>query len=211
MEKQLTYQTTHSYAVLNERTEKTHRVWVVFHGIGYLSRYFLKYFRDLPPAENYILAPQAPSLYYLDNSYKHVGACWLTREQTQAQMQNLLNYLDELWRQEALSETPELVLLGYSQGVSVLSRWMVARKIPCSQLVLWAGRVPDELAADAFSYLPEQTKVHYVYGHQDPYISGLGKEEVASRLKNLFGERLQIRTFEGGHEMKKELLSELIR
>ncbi|WP_445385175.1 alpha/beta hydrolase [Robiginitalea sp. IMCC44478] len=210
MEKQLTYKTTNSYSVLNERTDQTLRTWVVFHGIGYLSRYFLKYFRDLPPAENFILAPQAPSLYYLNDSYKHVGACWLTREQTHEQMQNLLHYLDQLWEQEGLAQTPELILMGYSQGVSVLSRWMVSRKISCSQLILWAGRVPEELNPDAFIYLPEGVKIQYVYGENDPYIAGLDTEKLRKRLRLLFGERLQIKTFGGGHEIRKEVLAELI-
>jgi len=73
-EKQVSYQIKNSYSTLNNYTEKTKNVWVVFHGIGYLSRYFLKYFKHLDPEENYIIAPQAQSKYYLNNKYRHVGA-----------------------------------------------------------------------------------------------------------------------------------------
>ncbi|MEJ2585591.1 MAG: hypothetical protein P8Z38_11350 [Robiginitalea sp.] len=89
-EKLLSFKTTHPYEVFNSRGPETKRVWVVFHGIGYLSRYFLRHFSELNPAENYIIAPQAPSLYYLDQTYRHVGASWLTREHTARNMQNLL-------------------------------------------------------------------------------------------------------------------------
>ena len=66
-EKQNTYTTTNTYTTLNNIGPKTKNVWIVFHGIGYLSRYFINYFNTLNPNENYIIAPQAPSKYYLKN------------------------------------------------------------------------------------------------------------------------------------------------
>ncbi len=69
----MVFQTTNPYGTLNAPNPKTKNVWVVFHGIGYLSRYFLRYFDGLPSEENYIIAPQAPSKYYLNNEYRHVG------------------------------------------------------------------------------------------------------------------------------------------
>ena len=92
--KNVTYKTTNTYETLNEINSNTKRVWLVFHGIGFLSRFFLKYFNELPKEENYILAPQAPSKYYLKNEYKHVGASWLTKENTAIETENLFNYLD---------------------------------------------------------------------------------------------------------------------
>lgn len=82
-EKQVSYNITNSYCTLNERTSKTKNVWIVFHGIGYLSKYFLKYFKGLDPEENYIIAPQAASKYYLNGKYTHVGASWFTKDNTQ--------------------------------------------------------------------------------------------------------------------------------
>ena len=99
-EKQVTYQTTNSYTTLNTLTDKTKNVWIVFHGIGYLSKYFLKYFDELPSEENYIIAPQAPSKYYLNDQYRHVGASWLTKENTANETQNVLNYLDTVFSSE---------------------------------------------------------------------------------------------------------------
>ena len=39
-------------------------------------------FEILYPTENYIICPQAPSKFYLGEDFKHVGACWLTKEDT---------------------------------------------------------------------------------------------------------------------------------
>ena len=46
-EKEITYTTRNSYSTLNTLTERTKNVWFVFHGMGYLSRYFLRYFKHL--------------------------------------------------------------------------------------------------------------------------------------------------------------------
>jgi len=73
-EKAVTYQHRNSYATLNTLSDTTEFVWLVFHGIGYLSRYFLRYFTDFPESKHYFIAPQAPSKYYLNGEYKHVGA-----------------------------------------------------------------------------------------------------------------------------------------
>ena len=205
-EKLLSYNTTQPYEVLNSNTGKTKRVWVVFHGIGFLSRYFLRYFSHLDPAENYVIAPQAPSLYYLDTDYRHVGASWLTREHTQRNMANLLNYLDALYHQESLEKAPHLTLMGYSQGVSVLCRWIAGRKISCNRLMLYAGRVPSELQPQDFDHLSKQSPVEVYLGTDDPFVAMQSGPAPESRLDELFGHRLQMIHYPGGHELKKEYI-----
>lgn len=205
-EKLLSFETTHPYAVLNTRGPKTKRIWVVFHGIGFLSRYFLRYFEHLNPEENYIIAPQAPSLYYLDQAYRHVGASWLTREHTARNMRNLLNYLEQLYKAEALEKAPELVLMGYSQGVSVLCRWVSLHRKTCDRMILYAGRVPEELGPADFQHLPSGTPVEVFEGESDPFLPSKDLKERQVRLRALFGDRLQLRRYKGGHELQKELL-----
>ena len=93
-EKKVSYQTTNTYETLNTLTDKTKNVWIVLHGIGYLSKYFISYFNELNADENYIIAPQAPSKYYLKSNYKYVGANWLTKENRILETENVLQYLD---------------------------------------------------------------------------------------------------------------------
>ncbi|MFV8224444.1 alpha/beta hydrolase [Christiangramia aquimixticola] len=119
-EKKLSYTIYNTYSTLNEKTSRTKTVWLVFHGIGYLSRYFLKYFKHLDPEENYIIAPQAQSKYYLNGEYRHVGASWLTKENLDMEIENVLNYLDAVYKVENLAEAPNLNILGYSQGFLLL-------------------------------------------------------------------------------------------
>lgn len=206
-EKKVSYQTTNTYSTLNEFTEKTENVWVVFHGIGYLSRYFLKYFRQLNKEKNYIIAPQAPSKYYLNGKYEHVGASWATREETQQEMENVLAYLDKVYNTEGVKNAKNLILFGYSQGVSIATRWMVKRKLRPSQLILNSGRIPSELKPSDFAFFEGQ--VNFVYGTEDPFINKEFLESEEKRIRELFPKNLKFVPFNGGHELNKEVILKL--
>jgi predicted esterase len=206
-EKQLSYQITNTYSVLNDFTKKTKTVWLVCHGIGYLSRYFLRHFHHLNSEENYIIAPQAQSKYYLNNEYKHVGASWLTKERTEAETENVLNYLDEVYTAENLENAPRLIILGYSQGVSVATRWIAKRRIRCDELIMHSGKVPAELTREDFQFL-ENTNFTFIYGTEDEYLkNGIVKVE-EEHLKEIFPRNLEIKTYKGGHEVNTKFIAE---
>ena len=207
-EKKVSYQISNTYSTLNKFIPETKNVWVVLHGIGYLSRYFLKYFKDLNPDENYIIAPQAQSKYYLNNEYRHVGASWLTKENTEAEIENVLNYLEEIYTAEALQNAPKLILFGYSQGVSVATRWVARNKVECSHLILHSGGLPKELQPEDFAFLKE-IKVTLIYGTKDEYLNSEKLRTEEGRAKELFGDNLEIISFEGGHEVNTEVIKEL--
>ncbi|MGA9324945.1 MAG: esterase [Salegentibacter sp.] len=204
-EKQVSYQISNTYSTLNERTSKTKNLWLVCHGIGYLSRYFIRHFQHLNKEENYIIAPQAQSKYYLSNKYTHVGASWLTQENTEAEIGNMLNYLDAVYEAENLRESPNLIILGYSQGVSVATRFLARRKIKCSKLILHSGKIPAELQPEDFEFL-KNTPVSYIYGTEDEYLKKEIVKVEEERLKELFP-KLQILTYKGGHEINTEMIS----
>ncbi len=206
IQKKVSYTATNTYNTLNELTEKTKNVWMVFHGMGYLSKYFINYFSELSVEENYIIAPQAPSKYYQDRAFKHVGASWLTRENTVAETQNILNYVDAVFKKEVLNTMPNLIVLGYSQGVSIATRWVASRKIQCDKLILHSGGIPNELLPSDFEFLKSSTEVIYVYGDKDQYITEARKTEEHLKGSKLFKDRLNIEVFEGIHEMSREFL-----
>ena len=204
-EKQVSYRSTNTYSTLNELTDKTENVWMVFHGIDYLSRYFLKYFRHLNQEKNYIVAPQAPSKYYLNGKYEHVGASWATRENTELEIQNAISYLDELYEQEGLNNAKNLILFGYSQGVSIVSRWVARRQIKCSKLILNSGRLPKELKPEDFTFL-EGTEISFIYGTEDPFVNKEFLDSEEKRIRELFPNNLTFHPFDGGHEVNKEII-----
>ncbi|SNY99744.1 alpha/beta hydrolase [Flagellimonas pacifica] len=210
-EKTVTYTSKNTYATLNILSSQTKNVWLVFHGIGYLSKYFIKYFEVLNAEENYIIAPQAPSKYYLKNEYKYVGASWLTKENTITETKNVLHYIDAVLEAEEIPSNINLYLLGFSQGVSVTMRWMTQRKIKCHTLVLYAGGIPNELTSKDFDYLDLSfTQIKMVYGTLDGYLNIERLKSEKTKIDSLFGGKVEIITFEGGHEMKPEIIKNLI-
>ncbi|WP_412561055.1 alpha/beta hydrolase [Winogradskyella sp. MIT101101] len=213
-EKEITYQTSNSYSTLNQLTEHTKNVWFVCHGMGYLSRYFLKYFKELNTEENYIIAPQAPSKYYIQPKM-HVGANWLTRDNTKAGTKSIMNYFDAIFEAEEIPEDINFIVFGYSQGVSVAMRYMARRQLQCHQLVLHSGGIPKELTAEDFAYLDEipafaGMTVKLIYGTNDEYLDIARIEEESARAINLFGNRVTILPFEGKHVVNVEYINNLV-
>jgi predicted esterase len=209
-EKEISYQTTNSYSTLNQFTESTKNIWFVCHGMGYLSRYFLKYFKDLNPEENYIIAPQAQSKYYIPPAFKHVGASWLTKENTLKETDNVMRYFDAVLEAEQLPKDKNLIVFGYSQGVSVAMRYVARRKLMCSQMVLHSGGIPKELIAEDFNFLKDQFKVSLIYGTDDEYLNAERMQSETKRVHELFERNVTIIPFDGKHIVNVELINNLV-
>ncbi|WP_299110778.1 alpha/beta hydrolase [uncultured Winogradskyella sp.] len=208
-EKEITYTNSNSYSTLNTISQETKTIWFVCHGMGYLSRYFLRYFKKLNPEENYIIAPQAPSKFYIQPKM-HVGANWLTRDDTKAGMQNILNYFDAILEAENIPEDVNLIVFGYSQGVSVAMRYLAKRQLQCSQLVLHSGGIPKELNSKDFDFLSEDTQVKMIYGTEDEYLDEDRITKETERAESLFGNRLTVLPFEGKHVVNVDFINELV-
>lgn len=208
-EKEITYTTTNSYTTLNTLTSQTKQVWLVCHGMGYLSKFFLKYFKQLNPEDNYIIAPQAPSKYYIQPKM-HVGANWLTRDNTEKGMQNILNYLDAVLESEAITNDKKLIVFGYSQGVSIAMRYVAKRQLQPSQLVLHSGGIPKELTTVDFNFLSQDCKVKLIYGTEDEYLDEVRIEIERKRAHELFENRLEILPFKGTHVVNVDYINALI-
>ena len=206
-EKRVVYSSSNTYATLNTLQENTQTVWIVFHGIGYLSRYFLKYFSLLPADEHFIIAPQAPSKYYLNNEYKHVGASWLTRDKTMEELQNVLAYLDAVLEDQKLPERCRINLLGYSQGASIALRWLCHSRHRCDKLILYAGGIPNEITAEDVQFLSDATEVSIVYGKHDEFLTVERMANEEKKIRMLFGERAKRVSFDGGHEMRPDVVA----
>lgn len=207
--RQVTYQSTNTYETLNQVTHKTKNIWIVLHGIGYLSRYFINFFDELSADENFVIAPQAPSKYYLKNEYRYVGASWLTKENTVLDTQNVLAYLDAVYEAEDISIAHKLIIFGFSQGVSIATRWVAQRKLRCNQLILYAGGLPDELQPGDFIFLSENnTRVTVLVGDNDAYLNEERMKVETKKIETLFHGRAKQIIFKGGHEVKKELINQ---
>ena len=207
-EKEIYYTINNSYSTLNKLTKATKNVWFVCHGMGYLSRYFIQYFKGLQPDENYIIAPQAQSKYYQASKFKHVGASWLTKENTLVETENVMTYFDAVLDNESIPKDKNLIVFGYSQGVSVAMRYLAKRKLDCTQLILHSGGIPKELTPRDFEFLNAKTTL--IYGTQDEYLNEKRFAYETERAESLFGNKLKVLPFEGKHVVNVNLIETLV-
>jgi len=208
-EKTVSYTSTNTYSTLNNLTEKTKNVWLVFHGIGYLSRYFIRLFDSLNKEDNYFIAPQAPSKYYKGNDYRRVGSSWLTKENTKTETENVLQYVDAIVAIEKIPTQINLIILGYSQGVSIASRWIATREIKCDSYIMVSGGFPKELQKEDFSFLSDSTKISHIVGQNDPYFE-IAKVDVEKKRVQQILPQIKFNTHQGGHELNIESIKKVI-
>ncbi|MBQ4819144.1 esterase [Aquimarina sp. MMG016] len=208
-EKTISYQATNTYSTLNNLNQNTKNVWLVFHGIGYLSRYFIRLFDSLDKEENYIIAPQAPSKYYKGEDYRKVGSGWLTKENTKPETENVLRYIDSIVETENIPKNLNLIVLGYSQGVSIASRWIAKRKIKCDAFVIISGGFPKELHKEDFEFLGKKTKITHILGEKDPYFEISKVEAEKERVQQILP-KIEFRVHKGGHELNIETLKNIV-
>lgn len=206
MEKEVSFKTNKTYSTLNT-IDKNQNIWFACHGIGQLSHYFLNNFLNIPKEKNYIIAPQAPSKYYHSTQTKRVGACWLTKENTQLEQRNIFRYFDEILNQEK-PVTPN-IFMGFSQGVSVMLRYLVYKKLNVNDIVIMSGKIPEELKESDFNFLSKKTKVWLSYGLSDPLLNNKLIDIEINKSRQLFGKRLNIMAFDGKHEINQELILNL--
>lgn len=205
-EHKISYTTQKTYSTLNEMSDDTEYIWFVCHGIGYLSRYFINYFDGLNPQKHFIIAPQAPSKYYQDKQYKYIGASWLTREDTALEMENIKAYFDAIYQNEIHPYmNKKLIVLGYSQGVSVAMRWLAKSRISCDKLLIHSGGIPEELTAKDFEGF--QFRPYLIYGKSDPYINTVRAEKELKKAKALFDNRIKVIPFDGKHVVSREVIN----
>ena len=212
-EKQIKYESSNSYSTLNKLTEDTKHIWLVFHGMGYLSRYFIREFEEFDAKDHYFIAPQAPSKYYQSKDFRRVGASWLTKENTVVETENVLTYVNAIYKAEIkpILEKHNHVkfhVLGFSQGVSIASRFVAKYNISCDNLVLHSGGIPKEL--EPLDFKTFKGKAWLLYGNEDEWLTDEKLEYEKGRALILFSERLTTLEFQGAHKLNTEVLNKII-
>lgn len=210
MVKTIAYQHTNTYEILNPITAETKNIWVCFHGLGYLAKYFKKYFTHLDETQNAVIIPQAPSKFYMGEAFKHVGACWLTRETTMLDMDNILNYINGIFNTERLTNDPRIVLFGYSQGVSIATRFLKQYHYPIKALIMHSGSIPHELnEQDGLHFKQHCNRFIHISGKQDEYVTPELIQRENAKIDMLFGTVCEIYRPEIKHVVDTELLLEI--
>ncbi|GAB3847818.1 esterase [Hymenobacter terrigena] len=212
MERHLTVARTARYQQLGELSAHTRRVWFVCHGYGQLAAYFVRHFAFLTETDptTVVIAPEGLSRFYLSGNGGRVGASWMTRDDRLHEIDDHVNFLNQL-AATVLGQCPpevHVTVLGFSQGTATVGRWLARAAFRPAHLILWAGGFPDDLAPGAAQQLLQGLPLSVVMGSADEYISTAQAEQQFQHLQQL-GADARLLTFAGKHELNRAILEHL--
>ncbi len=204
---------TARYHTLGDGGPAVREIWIACHGYGQLAARFLRHFRPIEHPGRLVVAPEALSRFYLDNTLPHgpdarIGATWMTREDRDSEVADYVEYLDALAAQLLAGRDRDrlrLVAFGFSQGVATVMRWLALGVTPVDRFIAWSGSTPHDLdlaaARDRFGRGP----VAYAFGDRDEFF---GEARIAEQLELLrkAGVPYDLTRFAGGHAIPAESL-----
>jgi len=196
---------TARYYTMGNLNEQTTDVWLVLHGYGQLAEYFIRHFKNIHHDHNFIIAPEALSRFYLNETTGRIGATWMTKEDRDAEINDYVNYLDEIIKTLILPTHVRLHVLGFSQGAATACRWAMQTSYNINSLICWAGFFPPDMQWDSPKYLTDNIKTYLLYGNQDEYVNDELKVQ-AEKLVQSLQKKPNIITFEGKHEIVESTL-----
>ncbi|MEM9338036.1 MAG: alpha/beta hydrolase [Bacteroidota bacterium] len=197
-----------SYYTLNELTNQTERVWLVFHGQGQLAQYFIKKFEVLDARKNFVIAPQGLSKYYLQGFSGRVGASWMTKEDRLTEIANQYTYVKAVLDQFDINGK-SLIYFGFSQGAATVGRFAASAKISFEKMILWAGTFPPDTSPEEWNYLSGTEEAHYYFSKEDVFFKEGMVDQQKQVIKTATGLDPALHWYEGGHRVISELLHEI--
>ena len=199
----------HTYGNLTENTE--HIIFAI-HGYGELAGRFIRPFEKLDADRFFVVAPEGLNRFYWHSSSRPPVATWMTSTDRENEIKDYVNYLNQLYH-KIMADVPananlKIHILGFSQGVATVTRWLANGVVKADSLVLWAGKMAHDLDWQTAQPIFEAVDLHLVYGLQDKY---LGYLDIDNYLKELNEKNLQptITTFKGDHIIHLETLKAL--
>jgi predicted esterase len=203
LEHKLIAQKTFRYQQIGELDKATHLL-IVLHGYGQLAEFFIRKFNDLP--ENYlVVAPEGMHRFYLNGTSGRVGASWMTKEDRESDIQDNLNWLNQLLNElKEKKKFEKIILLGFSQGGATAARWYFSSKNEFDHLILWASVFPPDLEKPENS---NDSENYFVIGTEDEfYKTEAQKNEIAFYQKIGF----QTLQFQGKHDIHNTTMLEIL-
>lgn len=199
------------YYRLGKLNSETKQLWFVLHGYGELAQFFIQKFKVLEEVGICVIAPEGLSRFYLNGSDGRVGATWMTKENRLADIDNYINYLNEVYRKETnhAASLPPVTLLGFSQGAATAVRWLMNKQIKPDRLILWAGLFPPDMDFEEGSEVLRTMEIIEVYGKQDQFITESSLQQM-KELNTRLGLQPTIIEFDGKHELNSIVLQKFI-
>lgn len=201
------------YFQLGNPGNDTSIVWVVLHGYGMLSEFFIQKFKKLENKNTLILAPEALNRFYIDTNYGRVGASWMTKDERQDDIKENIKYLNSLMDQiikEIGHNRFKINVLGFSQGGATACRWLFKSGLKFENLIMWAGDIPKDTLTEDNRLKWNDMNTHLVMGKKDELIN----EEMKAKFLKLVTEYkldYKLTLYDGDHRIYPDVLMELIK
>jgi predicted esterase len=218
----ITVPRTARYYQIGAAGQSIRDVWVLCHGFSQLAADFAVPFLALADPSRLFAVPEGLSRFYLDTRPGHsgasrVGALWMTREDRDAEISDIVTYLDTLY-EKILGELAEhgverdrvrVHALGFSQGGPAVCRWAARGSAVIDHLVPWAHAIPQDVNIRALGERRPYLRIDMVYGTRDRFI---GEDAVAEQRAVLDASDVPflMRSFKGGHALNLPMLRELM-
>lgn len=192
-------------------TESAKSLWVVLHGYGQLASDFIESFDPAVTPERAFIAPEALSRFYLRAGQGKIGANWMTAEDRENEIADYVEYLDRVVEEVRSNENQKVYVLGFSQGSATACRWFAGSSNKLSAIIIWGGGLPPDLDRDAFVSQLGPTRLAFVYGDADEYVTSARLRLELQRLNDLLIP-FDVTEYEGGHEIVEvELVGQLTK
>jgi len=186
--------------------EDAPEIWYLLHGYGMTAFSMLKSVA-VDSENNYLwVAPEGLSRFYWNGFSGPVVASWMTKDDRENEIRNYVDYLNALNAKVNTKQKP-INILGFSQGVATACRWLAYAPLTFNKIVLWAGEPPADI-----DYQQQQHKfksLSVVYGKEDPFFQSAQIDKI-NTLFQATKIDFKLISFEGKHELNKELMASII-
>jgi len=173
-----------------------------FHGYAETAEEELRRLQTIPGIDRWLVVCIQGLHQFYRRRTNEVVASWMTRQNREFAIADNLTYVSQVVRRivEDFSPGETLVTTGFSQGVAMAYRAVLALDRPVAAVLACGGDVPPELQAEA---LRRTTEVLIGRGRRDEWytIEKMGSDEVRLRIA---GVPVTTLTYEASHEWTPE-------
>lgn len=204
---------TARYYFIGEPNNKIKSILFVLHGYGQLAKDFIQLFKIIQNENLLIVAPEAMNKFYLKGFSGKVGSTWMTKEDRKNEIKDNVKMLSKIYKiviSKIGNPNVKLNIIGFSQGTHTTVRWLNISKLKVSNIFLWSGALPvDVNYLENYDYW-SSVKIHIVLGNTDKFVSQeqFDEQKLIIKQNKL---KLELITFEGGHEIKSDTLQEIYK
>ncbi len=185
--------------------ESHNEIVLVLHGYGMQASAFLENFSILQKEGRLIVAPEGLSRFYKRGFSGDVVASWMTKEDRLLEIEDYIGYLDNL-ADELHSSNARLIVIGFSQGATSASRWLLHGKTVISDFVIWCGEFAREPKTTSNPLPP----IYHVRASNDEFIAAERFDEQLNYLTEA-GFEVKEHLFEGKHIVDQQTLAQLMK